>query len=85
MKLKRSMLSIRQSIRMNMLVSTIWFPSSSPLIASAEYTHLNRRARQFPWGPNSLFFNPHVSIARVLQTLTNGISQTQKDMSEAAS
>ncbi|KAG8764991.1 Cytochrome c oxidase subunit 6A, mitochondrial [Serendipita sp. 397] len=25
-----------------------------------EYPYLNRRPRQFPWGPNSLFFNPHV-------------------------
>jgi len=32
-----------------------------------EYPYLNRRTRPFPWGPNSLFFNPHV----------------QKDMSEA--
>lgn len=26
------------------------------------YEHLNRRAKPFPWGPNSLFFNPHVRI-----------------------
>ncbi|KAI0004234.1 COX6A, subunit VIa of cytochrome c oxidase [Russula compacta] len=25
------------------------------------YEHLNRRAKPFPWGPNSLFFNPHVN------------------------
>ena len=25
-----------------------------------EYEYLNRRAKPFPWGPNSLFFNPHV-------------------------
>ncbi|KAH9947934.1 COX6A, subunit VIa of cytochrome c oxidase [Amylocystis lapponica] len=25
------------------------------------YEYLNRRAKPFPWGPNSLFFNPHVN------------------------
>jgi len=24
------------------------------------YDYLNARAKPFPWGPNSLFFNPHV-------------------------
>ena len=24
------------------------------------YDYLNVRAKPFPWGPNSLFFNPHV-------------------------
>ncbi|CAG7847380.1 SubName: Full=Uncharacterized protein {ECO:0000313/EMBL:CCA77914.1} [Serendipita indica DSM 11827] len=33
-----------------------------------DYPYLNRRPRQFPWGPNSLFFNPHV----------------QKDMSQSS-
>ncbi|KZS93103.1 mitochondrial cytochrome c oxidase subunit VIa [Sistotremastrum niveocremeum HHB9708] len=26
-----------------------------------EYPYLNRRSKPFPWGPNSLFFNPHVN------------------------
>jgi len=26
------------------------------------YDHLNRRAKPFPWGNNSLFFNPHVRL-----------------------
>ncbi|THH18486.1 hypothetical protein EW146_g2491 [Bondarzewia mesenterica] len=25
------------------------------------YEYLNRRTKPFPWGPNSLFFNPHVN------------------------
>ncbi|KJA26082.1 hypothetical protein HYPSUDRAFT_199308 [Hypholoma sublateritium FD-334 SS-4] len=25
------------------------------------YDYLNRRAKPFAWGPNSLFFNPHVN------------------------
>ncbi|KAF4623011.1 hypothetical protein D9613_001707 [Agrocybe pediades] len=25
------------------------------------YDHMNRRSKPFPWGPNSLFFNPHVN------------------------
>ncbi|KAI0053355.1 COX6A, subunit VIa of cytochrome c oxidase [Auriscalpium vulgare] len=25
------------------------------------YDYLNRRVKPFPWGPNSLFFNPHVN------------------------
>ncbi|KAJ7596897.1 cytochrome c oxidase subunit VIa-domain-containing protein [Mycena floridula] len=25
------------------------------------YDYLNRRSKPFPWGPNSLFFNPHVN------------------------
>ncbi|KAI5123758.1 hypothetical protein M0805_000349 [Coniferiporia weirii] len=33
-----------------------------------EYDYLNKRAKPFPWGMNSLFFNPH----------------TNKDMSQAA-
>ncbi|KAH9004346.1 hypothetical protein EDB86DRAFT_2798333, partial [Lactarius hatsudake] len=24
------------------------------------YDYLNRRVKPYPWGPNSLFFNPHV-------------------------
>ncbi|KAG8829928.1 Cytochrome c oxidase subunit 6A, mitochondrial [Serendipita sp. 400] len=36
---------------------TIRRSSTNP---SKEYPYLNRRPRQFPWGPNSLFFNPHV-------------------------
>ncbi|KAI0067806.1 hypothetical protein BV25DRAFT_1819243 [Artomyces pyxidatus] len=24
------------------------------------YDYLNKRVKPFPWGPNSLFFNPHV-------------------------
>lgn len=24
------------------------------------YDYLNRRSKPFPWGPNTLFFNPHV-------------------------
>jgi len=24
------------------------------------YEYMNRRHKAFPWGPNSLFFNPHV-------------------------
>ena len=32
------------------------------------YDFINRRSKPFPWGPNSLFFNPHVGyfIALVL-------------------
>jgi Cytochrome c oxidase subunit VIa len=26
------------------------------------YDYLNKRAKPFPWGMNSLFFNPHVVI-----------------------
>ena len=26
-----------------------------------EYPYLNKRGKPFPWGMNSLFFNPHVS------------------------
>ncbi|TFY80666.1 hypothetical protein EWM64_g3341 [Hericium alpestre] len=26
-----------------------------------DYEYLNRRSKPFPWGPNSLFFNPHVN------------------------
>ncbi|EIM92611.1 X15341 cytochrome C oxidase subunit [Stereum hirsutum FP-91666 SS1] len=26
-----------------------------------DYPYLNRRNKPFPWGPNSLFFNPHVN------------------------
>ena len=26
-----------------------------------DYEYLNRRGKPFPWGMNSLFFNPHVS------------------------
>ena len=26
-----------------------------------EYDYLHKRAKPFPWGMNSLFFNPHVS------------------------
>ncbi len=26
------------------------------------YDYLNTRRKAFPWGPNSLFFNPHVCI-----------------------
>ncbi|KAI0001922.1 X15341 cytochrome C oxidase subunit [Russula vinacea] len=25
------------------------------------YDYLNRRVKPYPWGPNSLFFNPHVN------------------------
>jgi len=25
------------------------------------YDYMNRRSKPFPWGVNSLFFNPHVS------------------------
>ncbi|KAL5534482.1 hypothetical protein ACEPAG_944 [Sanghuangporus baumii] len=25
------------------------------------YDYLNKRAKPFPWGPNSLFFNPHTN------------------------
>ncbi|KAI0320355.1 COX6A, subunit VIa of cytochrome c oxidase [Amylostereum chailletii] len=25
------------------------------------YDYLNRRSKPFPWGPNSLFFNPHIN------------------------
>ncbi|EPT04012.1 cytochrome c oxidase subunit VIa [Fomitopsis schrenkii] len=30
------------------------------LPAIPEYEYLNKRAKPFPWGMNSLFFNPHV-------------------------
>ena len=26
------------------------------------YDYLNKRVKPYPWGPNSLFFNPHVCI-----------------------
>lgn len=29
------------------------------------YDYLNRRVKPFPWGVNSLFFNPHVRFSRV--------------------
>jgi hypothetical protein len=28
----------------------------------AAYDYLNKRVKPYPWGPNSLFFNPHVCI-----------------------
>lgn len=29
---------------------------------SPGYDYLNKRAKPFPWGMNSLFFNPHVGL-----------------------
>ena len=34
-----------------------------------EYDYLNRRVRPFPWGMNSLFFNPHVRITAFFSIL----------------
>ncbi|KAA1468724.1 cytochrome C oxidase subunit [Dentipellis sp. KUC8613] len=31
------------------------------LPAIPDYEYLNRRVKPFPWGQNSLFFNPHVN------------------------
>ena len=30
------------------------------------FDFLNRRSKPFPWGPNSLFFNPHVCYFSIL-------------------
>ncbi|KZT75126.1 cytochrome c oxidase, subunit VIa [Daedalea quercina L-15889] len=34
--------------------------NNGELPAIPEYEYLNKRAKPFPWGMNSLFFNPHV-------------------------
>jgi hypothetical protein len=34
------------------------------------YPYLNLRAKPFPWGMNSLFFNPHVSVSGFAHPLT---------------
>ncbi|KIJ45114.1 hypothetical protein M422DRAFT_207330 [Sphaerobolus stellatus SS14] len=31
------------------------------LPAAPEYDYMNKRAKPFPWGQNTLFFNPHVN------------------------
>jgi cytochrome c oxidase subunit 6a len=31
-----------------------------------EYEYMNRRVKPFPWGMNSLFFNPHVCLVSLL-------------------
>jgi hypothetical protein len=31
-----------------------------------QYEYLNRRSKPFPWGPNSLFFNPEVRCPSIV-------------------
>ncbi|KAJ3550951.1 hypothetical protein NM688_g4967 [Phlebia brevispora] len=56
------------------------------LPAIPDYEYLNRRAKPFPWGPNSLFFNPKVHLNSVWSgniILTRlSYAQTQKDLSQ---
>jgi hypothetical protein len=49
------------------------------------YEFLNRRVKPFPWGMNSLFFNPEVRTARVpaYVGLTPPL-QVNKDLTDAA-
>jgi len=35
--------------------------NNGALPEAPDYEYLNRRQKPFPWGTNSLFFNPHVS------------------------
>jgi hypothetical protein len=46
------------------------------------YEYLNKRNKPFPWGPNSLFFNPRVSLyPGPATTPADTVLQTQRDMS----
>lgn len=47
-----------------------------------QYEYMNRRLKPYPWGMNSLFFNPHVSRSTVLVFVSTNHLQVNKDLSE---
>ncbi|KAF9481687.1 mitochondrial cytochrome c oxidase subunit VIa [Pholiota conissans] len=42
-------------------VEHIKHENGGELPETPQYDYMNRRAKPFPWGPNSLFFNPHAN------------------------
>ena len=46
------------------------------------HDYLNRRVKPYPWGPNSLFFNPHVRSTLLIKVLMLKPFQVNKDMSD---
>lgn len=50
------------------------------------YDHLNRRVKPFPWGMNSLFFNPAVctTFYAIYKTFLTYLMQVNKDLEAEA-
>ncbi|KDQ63504.1 hypothetical protein JAAARDRAFT_119615 [Jaapia argillacea MUCL 33604] len=55
------------------------------LVEPPAYEYLNRRGKPFPWGNNTLFFNPHVSSLGFSPSRSHNdhLLQKNKDLSQA--
>jgi hypothetical protein len=70
------MMTLRSTLRLSVIVGGIWtykvekehaehiehekHENGGQLPETPAYDHMNRRVKPFPWGNNSLFFNPEV-------------------------
>lgn len=47
-----------------------------------QYEYMNRRVKPYPWGMNSLFYNPHVSLLLLSSTSDPHFFQVNKDLEQ---